>query len=70
MPLNKAALKSGIRSICDDLYENTDDKTPEECREIFATRLSDLIDVFVKTGLVTVTTTGTAAAQSGTGNIT
>lgn len=74
MALNKPALKTGIRLLVNDLWDNTDDLTPEECREVFATRLSDLIDAFVKTGLVSVTvaTTGTAAAHtgSGTGSIT
>jgi len=69
MALNKTALKTGIRGIVNDLWDNNDDLTPEQCREVFANRLSDLIDVFVRTGLVSVTvaTTGTAAAQTGTG---
>ena len=69
MALNKAALKTGIRSLTDGLWDNTTNLTPEECREKFATDLSNLIDQFVKTGLVTVSTTGTAAAHTGTGSI-
>jgi hypothetical protein len=69
MALDKAQLKSRVRSIADDLYANTDNKTSDECREIFATRLSDAVDEFVRTALVTVNTTGTAAAQHGTGTL-
>ena len=66
MALNKIALKTGIKSLTDELWANAGNLTPEQCRDKFATDLSNLIEVFVKTGLVT--TTGTAAAQ--TGNIT
>lgn len=61
MALNKAALKSGIQSLCGKA------NTAEE----FATGLSNLIDAYVKTGTVTVatgilvSTAGTAAAQTG-----
>lgn len=69
MALNKIALKDGVRSLSDSLYENADNKTPEECREIFATELSNLIDAFVKSGTVNVNvaTTGTATSHTGTG---
>ena len=62
MALNKAALKSGIQSLCS--HSNTP--------EAFATGLADLIDAYVKTGTVTVAsgiavaTTGSATAQTGT----
>lgn len=67
--LNKAQLKSGIKALTDTLYSNVANKTPDECREQFATELSDLIDQFVKSGTVNVTvnTTGTATVHTGTG---
>lgn len=70
MALNKTALKTGVRTFTDALWANPDGLTPEQCREKFATDLSNLIDAFVKTGLVSVnvTTTGTATAQTGSGN--
>lgn len=69
MALNKAALKTGIETLTGELFDNTAGLTPAECRTKFATDLSDLIDVFVKSGQVNVTvvTTGTATAHTGTG---
>lgn len=69
MPLDKAGLKINIETLLTDLYNNTANITTAAAREKFATDLSDAIYVFVRTGLVTVTTTGTAAAHTGTGNI-
>lgn len=67
MALNKAALKQAIKGLLEDLSTKVDN--PEQSREDFAERLSTAIDTFVKTGTVNVTvaTTGTAAAQTGTG---
>ncbi|MFZ4545918.1 MAG: hypothetical protein ACOYN4_00705 [Bacteroidales bacterium] len=65
MPLNKAALKSGIKNLILNIAEN------EGSYDDFANGLGDLIDTYVKTGLVTVAlgipvaTTGSAAAQTG-----
>lgn len=65
MPLNKAALKSGIQSLAQNIAET------EGSYEDFADGLADLIDVYVKSGTVTVaagipvSTAGTAAAQTG-----
>lgn len=65
MPLNKAALKSGIQVLAQNIAEN------EGSYADFADGLANLIDTFVKTGTVTVAsgipvaTTGTAAAQTG-----
>ena len=65
MPLNKAALKSGIKNLIQNIAEN------EGSYDDFANGLGDLIDTYVKTGLVTVAlgipvaTTGSAAAQTG-----
>lgn len=65
MPLNKAALKTGIQALAQNIAEN------EGSYADFADGLADLIDTYVKTGTVTVAagiavaTTGTAAAQTG-----
>ena len=66
MALNKQALKQGIIALQQDMLTKTE-ASPEE----YAERLASLIDAFVKSGEVTVapgisvTTTGTAAAQAG-----
>lgn len=66
MALNKAVLKASILQLMTDMETREVDSKQE-----FATRLSDAIDVFVKTGTVTVatgiavSTTGTAVAQTG-----
>lgn len=66
MALDKPGLKATILSILTDMEGRT-----EDAKEEFATRLSDAIDVFVKTGKVTVEagikvdTTGSATAQTG-----
>lgn len=64
MALNKAALKTTIIAILTDML-NKEENSIEE----FATRLSDGIEVFVKSGTVsvTVTTTGTATNHTGSG---
>ena len=65
MALNKAALKSGIKNLIQNIAEN------EGSYDDFANGLGDLIETYVKTGLVTVAlgipvaTTGSAAAQTG-----
>lgn len=72
MPLNKVQLKEKIRLLSDTLYDNPDELNPEEAREKYATDLSNAIDEYVRTGLVSVsvnvTTSGTATAQTGGGN--
>lgn len=66
MPLNKTVLKQSILQLMKDMQTREVDSTEE-----FATRLSNAIDAFVKTGTVTVvagiavSTTGTAVAQTG-----
>jgi hypothetical protein len=62
MALDKTGLKDAILAIFEDMATRTED--PEQARIDVATRLSDAIDVYVKTG--TVATTGTATAQTGT----
>lgn len=64
MALNKATLKTTIVAILTDMLAKEENSIEE-----FATRLSDGIDVFVKSGTVNVTvaTTGTATSHTGTG---
>lgn len=64
MGLNKAGLKTTIISILTDMLTKEENSIEE-----FATRLSDGIDVYVKSGTVsvTVTTTGTATSHTGSG---
>lgn len=64
--LNKQALKQGIISLQRDMLTKTETSIEE-----YAERLATLIDTFVKSGEVIVqagilvSTTGTAAAQTG-----
>ena len=66
MGLNKKALKQGIIALQQDMLSKTDASMEE-----YAERLASLIDTFVRSGEVTVnagitvSTAGTAAAQSG-----
>ncbi len=66
MPLQKPALKNSIKTLLQDMMARENASFDE-----FATRLSDAIDIYIKTGTVTVpagvavATTGTAAAQTG-----
>jgi len=64
MGLNKAGLKATIIATLTDMLSKEENSIEE-----FATRLSDGIDVYVKSGTVNVTvaTTGTATSQTGTG---
>ena len=67
MGLNKEQLKQGIITLQQDMLTKTNSSTEE-----YAERLASLIDAFVRSGEVTVnpgisvSTVGTAAAQSGT----
>ena len=67
MALNKQALKQGIIRLQQDMLTKTDVSMEE-----YAERLASLIEAFVKSGEVTVapgisvTTAGTATAQTGT----
>mgnify|MGYP000009203321 FL=1 len=64
MPLNKTALAQSILKLMTDARKETEIDDSK-----FANGLADAIDAFVKTGEVqpgiTVSTTGTAAAQTG-----
>ena len=64
MALNKTGLKTTIKAILTDMLTKEENSIEE-----FATRLSDGIEVFVKSGTVsvTVTTTGTATNHTGSG---
>ena len=67
MGLNKEQLKQGIIALQQDMLTKTNSSTEE-----YAERLASLIDAFVRSGEVTVapgvsvSTAGTAVAQSGT----
>ena len=67
MGLNKEQLKQGIIALQQDMLTKTNSSTEE-----YAERLASLIDAFVRSGEVTVnpgisvSTAGTAAAQTGT----
>jgi hypothetical protein len=64
MPLNKTALAQSILQLMTEARKETEIDDSK-----FANGLADAIDAFVKTGEVqpgiTVSTTGTAAAQTG-----
>ena len=64
MALNKAGLKNAIVSLLTDMLTKEENSIEE-----FATRLSDAVDAFVKTGTVSVnvTTTGSPTNHTGTG---
>jgi hypothetical protein len=67
MALDKATLKSSIQTLLQDMMEREEASFDE-----FATKLSDAVDIYVKTGTVTVAagipvaTTGSPSAQTGT----
>ena len=66
MPLNTPQLQTAIEGILDTLVTRTD-STPaarQQARRDFAQQLATAITTHIKTG--TVTTTGTAATQTGT----
>lgn len=68
MALNKTQLKDDIKSILNDLFEIEDPNV--NVREIFANRLANAIDTFVKSGQVnTQVTTNAPATGSGIGTI-
>lgn len=50
--------------------EADEKESPEASRKRIAKELASAIDTFVRGGLITVATTGTATAQTGTGKIT
>lgn len=68
MPLDKPTLISDLEAIFD--FESTQEESPEESRIRIANEMANAFDKYVRTGLVIVDTTGTAAAQTGTGSIT
>ncbi|MBN2669991.1 MAG: hypothetical protein JXR60_12290 [Bacteroidales bacterium] len=67
MALDKISLKSSIKQAFNDQRSNTND--PDAALDDLAAKIADAVEVFVKSGTVntTVETTGTAAAQTGTG---
>lgn len=67
MSLNKAALKDTLVSLFTN--EQSEEESPAQSVERLATGIANAVDAFVKSGQVNVTvaTTGSATAQSGTG---
>ena len=72
MALNKAILAQQFKAIFDGVSpEATGITDPDALRQKIASEMANAIDAFVKTGTVavasgiTVSTTGTAAAQTG-----
>ncbi len=65
--LNKTTLAQAIQKAFDD--ESDTDVDPAEARQRTAQKIADAIDTYIKAGTVnvSVTTTGSATAQSGTG---
>lgn len=55
MPLNKAQLKNRIKTISENLFNNTGNLTAAQSREVFATDMADAMDEFVKTAMITYT---------------
>ena len=62
MPLNTPQLETAILALLDDMATRTTD--PAQARQDFAQQLATAITAHIQTG--TVTTTGTAATQTGT----
>ncbi|WP_281233511.1 hypothetical protein [Flavobacterium gelatinilyticum] len=64
MALNKQELNNNLKDLLTDMLTKEENSIEE-----FASRMSDAVEKFVKSGTVNVTvqTTGTASSQSGTG---
>lgn len=50
MALDKATLKTTIKTLSETLFENTGNMTPDQARDFFAQGLADAIEVYVKSG--------------------
>jgi hypothetical protein len=50
MALDKATLKAGIKTLTENLWNQSATQTPAQAREAFADGLANLIDAFVKSG--------------------
>lgn len=71
MALDKANLKSGIKSLLEVLESDCiSGKTKEQVKEKYATELSNLIETFVKTGLVSSGISVQVDTNTGTGTTT
>lgn len=64
MALNKPALQNEIKTLLQDMM-NREQASFDE----FAERLADAVDVFVKSGTVSTTVTGTCQTPAGAGTI-
>ncbi|MFK7000205.1 hypothetical protein [Flavobacterium oreochromis] len=69
MALNVTSLKNKIKSELKNLKDDLNDGKNIDPTEVFAEKLAEAIDTYVKSATVnvTVTTTGSASAQTGTG---
>ncbi len=68
MPLNKSDLKSQIKSLCAEMRTKT-----EQSDELYADKLSSILDAYIKTATITVSgvvTAGSAATQTQTAPVT
>ena len=66
--LDKPTLINDLEALFNN--EATQETDAAASRTRIATAMANAIEKYVKTGLVKVTTSGTATAQTGTGNIT
>lgn len=64
MPLDKPSLKAGIQALHSELYINSGNLTPVQAGERYATALSDLIEVFVKSAQLNVQGAGLVAGAT------
>jgi len=72
MALNKATLAAGLKAVFDGVSPEASGITnPEQLRQKVANEMADVIDTYIKSATVTVasgisvSTAGTAAAQTG-----
>lgn len=68
MALVPVALEAQIVALFSEMSERTGD--PAAAQQYFAQQLSTILTNYIKSATITVATTGTAAAQTGTGVIT
>lgn len=71
MALAKAALITAIKNLANALatYDGSSGKSQSDAIDKYATDLADAIDVYVKTGTVSVITACPAGAGTGTGTV-
>jgi len=70
MPLIASTLEADLNQLDDDFERDANiNEDPKAARRRYNKRFAEIVDAYIKTGTVkvTVATTGTAAAQTGTG---